>query len=40
MFNYQEIAKIIHSGEQGNFLALKKMVSLIVLELWQRNYTD
>ena len=40
MFNYQEIAKIIHSGEQGNFLALKKMVSLIVLELWQRNYID
>jgi len=40
LFHPQEIKTLVTAANQGEFLALKKIMSLIILELWMQTYID
>lgn len=40
IFNYEEVMKVRKLANEGEFLPLKKVASLIMLELWYREFVD
>lgn len=40
LFHPEQIATLVTAANQGEFLALKKVASLIIFELWMQSYID